>query len=132
MYVAACYPVGTTISKTSSLFTALLQHYELLYNIICMIFAVARSQQQQIGQLSGPSMENWSELRSQAGPDTPVIVLTATASIETQAIIKKTGVYLLDFFCSGIQFNLLLSPYPCFISLLYLDLYVLGDDALIS
>ena len=33
---------------------------------------------------------------------------------------------------SGIQFNLLLSPYPCFISLLYLDLYVLGDDALIS
>ena len=38
----------------------------------------------------------------------------------------------LDFFCSGIQFNLLLSPYPCFISLLYLDLYVLGDDALIS
>ena len=35
-------------------------------------------------------------------------------------------------FCSGIQFNLLLSPYPCFISLLYLDLYVLGDDALIS
>ena len=37
-----------------------------------------------------------------------------------------------SFFCSGIQFNLLLSPYPCFISLLYLDLYVLGDDALIS
>ena len=33
---------------------------------------------------------------------------------------------------SGIQFNLLLSPYPCFISLLYLDLHVLGDDALIS
>ena len=27
MYVTACYPVGTTISKTSSLFTALLQHY---------------------------------------------------------------------------------------------------------
>ena len=42
------------------------------------------------------------------------------------------GVYLLDFFCSGIQFNLLLSPYPCFVSLLYLDLYVLGDDALVG
>ena len=27
---------------------------------------------------------------------------------------------------------LLFSPYLCFISLLYLDLYVLGDDALIS
>ena len=36
--------------------------------------------------------------------------------------VGPTGVYLLDFFCSGIQFNLLLSPYPCFISLLYLDL----------
>ena len=43
-----------------------------------------------------------------------------------------SGLYLLDFLCSGIQFTLLLSPYLCFISLLYLDLYVLGDDALIS
>ena len=46
--------------------------------------------------------------------------------------VGPTGVYLLDFFSSGIQFDLLLSPYPCFISLLYLDLYVLGDDALIG
>ena len=36
------------------------------------------------------------------------------------------------FFCSCIQFYLLLSPYLCFISFLYLDLYVLGDDALRS
>ena len=48
------------------------------------------------------------------------------------AAVQVNVLYLLDFFCSGIQFNLLLSPYPCFISLLYLDLYVLGDDALIS
>ena len=46
--------------------------------------------------------------------------------------VGHTRVYLLDFFCSGIQFYLLLSPYLCFISLLYLDLYVLGDDALMS
>ena len=46
--------------------------------------------------------------------------------------VGPTGVYLFDSFCSGIQFYLLLSPYLCFISLLYLDLYVLGDDALIS
>ena len=46
--------------------------------------------------------------------------------------VGPTRVHLLDFFCSGIQFYLLLSPYLCFISLLYLDLYVLGDDALIS
>ena len=30
------------------------------------------------------------------------------------------------------QFYLLLGPYLCFISLLYLDLYVFGADALIS
>ena len=45
------------------------------------------------------------------------------------AVVRPTGVYLLDFFCSGIQFYLLLSPY---LSILYLGLYVLGDDALIS
>ena len=31
--------------------------------------------------------------------------------------VGPTGVYLLDFFCSGIQFYLLLSPYLCFIGL---------------
>ena len=31
---------------------------------------------------------------------------------------------------SSIQFYLLLSPYLCFISFLYLDLYVIGVDAL--
>ena len=50
--------------------------------------------------------------------------------------VGPTGVYLLDFFCSCIQlYSVLffqLSPYLCFISFLYLDLYVLGDDALLS
>ena len=46
--------------------------------------------------------------------------------------VGPTRVYQLDLFCSGIQFYLLLNPYFCFISLLYLDLYVLGDDVLIS
>ena len=46
--------------------------------------------------------------------------------------VGPTQVYLLDFFSSGIQFYLLLTPYLCFISFLYLNLYVLGDDALIS
>ena len=45
--------------------------------------------------------------------------------------VGPTKVYLLDFFCSGIQFYLLLSPYLCFISFLYLDLNVQRDDALI-
>ena len=46
--------------------------------------------------------------------------------------VGPTRVYLLDFFCSGILLYLLLSPYICFIFLLYLDLYVFGDDALIN
>ena len=60
------------------------------------------------------------------------IIFFETFYLDIGLFVGPTGVYLLDFFCSGIQFNLLLSPYPCFISLLYLDLYVLGDDALIS
>ena len=55
----------------------------------------------------------------------------------TQKLLKQGYryhdlVYLLVFFCSAIQFYLLLSPCLCFIFLLFLDLYVLGDDALIS
>ena len=46
--------------------------------------------------------------------------------------VGPTKVYLLDFFCSDIQFYLLSIPYIFVISLLYIDLYVLGDDALIS
>ena len=46
--------------------------------------------------------------------------------------VGPTRVYLLNFFGSGIQFYLLLIPHLCFISLLNLDSYVLGDDALIS
>ena len=41
--------------------------------------------------------------------------------------VRPTGVYLLD-----VQFYVLLSPYLCFISFLYLDVYVFEDDALIS
>ena len=46
--------------------------------------------------------------------------------------VGPTGVYLLDFFCSGIPFYVLLSLCLCFISLLYLDSYVLGHDSWIG
>ena len=46
------------------------------------------------------------------------------------AVVRLTGI--LDFLCSCIQFHVLLSPYLCFISFLYLDVYVLLDDAWIS
>ena len=48
------------------------------------------------------------------------------------SVLRLIRVYLLDFFCFSIQFYELLSPYFGFISFLYLDLYVLGDYALIS
>ena len=46
--------------------------------------------------------------------------------------VGPTGVYLLDFSAHVVQFYLLLSPYFCVISFLYLDLCVIGDNALIS
>ena len=51
-------------------------------------------------------------------------------SIKCKTKQNKNNTFI--WLCSGIQFYLLLSPYLCFISLLYLDLYVLRDDALIS
>ena len=47
-------------------------------------------------------------------------------------VVRPARVYLLDFFCSVIQFYVLLSPYLCLMSFLYLNVYVLGDDAWIS
>ena len=44
-------------------------------------------------------------------------------------VVRPTGVYLLDFFCYGNQFYVLLSPYLSFNPFLYLDLYVLGDNS---
>ena len=54
-----------------------------------------------------------------------VLQQTACLVVNPKAVIKTSGVYLLDLFCSGIEFYVLLSPYFCFISFLYLDLYVL-------
>ena len=48
------------------------------------------------------------------------------------AVVSSIGVCLWDFVCSSIQFYVLLSPYLCFISFLYLDIHVLEDDKWIS
>ena len=48
------------------------------------------------------------------------------------SVVGPTGVYLLDFFYSSIQLYILLNPYLCFISFLYLHLYLIGDDTSIS
>ena len=62
----------------------------------------------------------------------PKMLLKDGMGPDALTVVRPSRVYLLDSFCSGIQFYLLLSPYLCFISFLYLDSYVLGDDALIS
>ena len=46
--------------------------------------------------------------------------------------VEPAGVYLLVFFCSGIQFYLLFNPYLCLTPCYILIFYVLGDDALIN
>ena len=46
--------------------------------------------------------------------------------------IGPTGAYLLDFFCSGVQFYLLLSHCLCFVSFLCLGLCVLDNGALMG
>ena len=62
-----------------------------------------------------------------------IIAYTTTRAITKVISIGSTMSYFftnkVDFFYSGIQFYSLLTPYLCFISLLYLDSCVLGDDA---
>ena len=51
---------------------------------------------------------------------------------DTVPVIGPARVKLFGFLCSSIQLYVQLSPYFCFFSFLYLDLYVLGDDSWIS
>ena len=53
------------------------------------------------------------------------VILGLNNIIEPWHEISFTGVHLLAFFCSGIKFYVLPSPYLCFIPFLYLELYVL-------
>ena len=50
-------------------------------------------------------------------------------------VVSVVGAHLgltVVVFYSSIQLYILLSPYLCFISFLYLDLYLIGDDTSIS
>ena len=50
MYVTACYPVGTTISKTSSLFTALMQHYNIRALVLLNLLNSLRKRDKMLGK----------------------------------------------------------------------------------
>ena len=59
-----------------------------------------------------------SDFRLFDGSDLETYLLMRWKGSDALAVVGPTGVYLLDFLCSGIQFYLLLSPYLCFISFL--------------
>ena len=63
--------------------------------------------------------------------DLKTCLLMSWLGPDALAVVRPSRVYLFNFFSFGIQFYLLFSHYLCFISF-YLDLCVLGDDALIS
>ena len=44
-----------------------------------------------------------------------VLTKTELAMTKSETVNTPTGVYMLGFFCSSIQFNVLLSPYLCII-----------------
>ena len=48
------------------------------------------------------------------------------------SVVEPIEVKLLNFFYSGVQLYIFLSPYLCFIALLYFNLYLLGDDIWVS
>ena len=48
-----------------------------------------------------------------------------TVGPDALGVVRPTRVYRLNVFCSGIKCYLLMGPYICFISFLYLDFYVL-------
>ena len=75
---------------------------------------------------------SWWDYRLYEGSNLKTYLLMRWLGNDALAVVGPTGDYLLDFLCSGIHFYVLLSPYLCFISFLYLGLYVLGDDAWIS
>ena len=73
-----------------------------------------------------------SDFRLYDGSDVKTYLLMRLWGPDVLAVCRALQGLPVGIICSGIQFYLLLSPYLCFISLLYLDLYVLGDDALTS
>ena len=64
-----------------------------------------------------------SDIRLYDGSGLKTYLLIIWWEPDALAVVRPTGVNLLDFFCSDIQFYLLLSPYLCFISF-YILIYI--------
>ena len=61
-----------------------------------------------------------SDFRLFDGSDLKTYLLMRWSVPDALAVVRPTRVYQVDFFCSGIQVYVLLSPYPCFIFFLIL------------
>ena len=73
-----------------------------------------------------------SDFRPYDGSDLKTYLLTRWYGPDALAVCRAHRGLPVGFLLLWYSVLILLSPYLCFISLLYLDLYVLGDDALIS
>ena len=66
------------------------------------------------------------------GSDLKTYLLMRGLGTHVVSVVQPNGAQRLDFFYSGIQLYILLSPYFCFISFSHLVLYLLGVDTSIS
>ena len=82
--------------------------------------------------LSSLITRGWVGLQPYDGSDLKTYLLMGWWGPNALVVVRPTRVYLFDFFCSCMQLYVLMGPYIFFISLIHLDLYVLGDDAWIS
>ena len=69
-----------------------------------------------------------SDFRFYEGSDLKTYLQMRWLVSDALAVVRPTWTYLMDLVCPGIQFYVLLSSYLCFISFLYHELYVLGDN----
>ena len=111
----------------SAQFIKIISHYKKIgYNInVLQQTACSVSTQFQLATLlSSLIAGRWVGLQTLWRFRLKDLSIDETVGTWSLAVFGPTRVFLLDSFCSGIQFYLLLSPYVCFISFLYLDLYV--------
>ena len=84
--------------------------------------------------LGGKPNHNWQlcfgwDFRLYDGSDLKTYLFMTWYGHDALAVVRSTGVYLLDFFCPGIQFYVLLSPIFTLSTFHILIVYVLGVDA---
>ena len=57
-----------------------------------------------------------SDFRLYDGSDLKTYLLMGWCGPDALTVVRPTGVYQLDFFCSGVRFCVLLGPFLCFVS----------------